>query len=201
MKNTLFIIPLFACLVSAPLFAMGDAAAGKEKSASCAACHGADGNSAAPNFPKIAGQHAGYLYKQLAEFKNGKRENATMAGLVASLSNADMQDLAAYYASQTGSKGTTAEDQLAMGRMIYRAGNTTTGVSACAACHGPNGTGNPQANFPSLGGQHAAYTEDQLKQFSKSKRANDAGSMMRVIARKMSEAEMKAVAEYIQSLQ
>lgn len=200
MKKTLLTLSLSTLIVSAPLYAEGNAVAGKEKSAPCAACHGADGNSAAPNFPKIAGQHANYLYKQLMEFKNGKRKDASMAGMVASLSEADMHDLAAYYASQTGSKGATSEDQLALGQTIYRAGNATTGVSACAACHGPDGSGNPQANFPSLSGQHADYTTGQLKKFSQNARANDAGSMMRTIARKMTDAEMKAVSEYVQGL-
>jgi cytochrome c553 len=200
MKKILLTLSFSALVLSAPLYAAGDAAAGKAKSATCVACHGMDGNSAAPNFPKIAGQHEGYLYKQLMDFKTGKRVDPTMAGMVAALSKKDMRDLAAYYAGQTGSKGTTAEDQLALGQVIYRSGNATTGVSACAACHSPTGAGNPQANFPQLSGQHATYTESQLQQFAKGTRANDAGSMMRVIARKMSDAEMKAVSEYIQGL-
>lgn len=198
--NKVLVVSLLGLVLSVPAWAAGDAAAGKEKSATCASCHGADGNSAAPNFPKIAGQHAGYLFKQLMDFKSGKRADATMAGMVAGLSETDMHDLAAFYATQEGTKGQAAEDQVALGESIYRAGNAASGVAACTACHGPSGTGNPQAKFPSLSGQHATYTADQLNRFAKGQRANDAGSMMRMVAGKMSEAEVKAVAEYIQGL-
>jgi cytochrome c553 len=198
--NKVLVVSLLGLVLSVPVYAAGDVAAGKEKSATCASCHGADGNSAAPNFPKIAGQHAGYLFKQLMDFKSGKRADATMAGMVAGLSETDMHDLAAFYATQEGTKGQAAEDLVALGESIYRAGNAASGVAACTACHGPSGTGNPQAKFPSLSGQHAIYTADQLNRFAKGQRANDAGSMMRMVAGKMSEAEVKAVAEYIQGL-
>lgn len=200
MKKILLIASLFSLAFAGQAVVAGDAAAGKAKSAACAGCHGMDGNSAAPNFPKIAGQSAGYIAKQLADFKSGKRVDATMAGMVAALSEQDMADLGAFYASQTGTVGKTSADQVELGEAIYRAGNAATGVSACAACHGPTGTGNPQAKFPALSGQHAAYTADQLKKFRKSDRANDAGQMMRVIARKMTDAEITAVSEYVQGL-
>lgn len=180
--------------------AAGDAEAGKAKAAMCAACHGMDGNSAAPNFPKLAGQHEDYIAKQLAEFKSGDRKDATMNGMAAALSEQDMADLGAFYASQKGSVGAAAEDKVALGQAIYRAGNAASGVSACAACHGPTGAGNPMAKFPSLGGQHADYTVLQLKNFRAGARANDAGSMMRGVAKKMSDAEIEAVAQYIQGL-
>jgi cytochrome c553 len=180
--------------------AAGDAEAGKSKSAMCAACHGPDGNSPAPTVPKLAGQHADYLAKQLAEYKSGERQNATMNGMAAALSEQDMADLGAFYASQTVAVGQAAEDKVAAGEAIYRAGNTASGVSACAACHGPRGAGNPMAKFPSLSGQHADYTVAQLKYFRAGERANDAGSMMRGIAKKMTDAEIDAVAQYIQGL-
>ena len=180
--------------------AAGDAEAGKSKSAMCAACHGPDGNSPAPTFPKLAGQHAAYLAKQLAEYKSGERQNATMNGMAAALSEQDIADLAAFYSSQQVTLGKAAEDKVEAGEAVYRAGNTATGVSACAACHGPTGSGNPMANFPSLSGQHADYTVLQLKAFRAGERANDAGSMMRGVAKKMTDAEIEAVAQYIQGL-
>ena len=180
--------------------AAGDAEAGKSKSAMCAACHGPDGNGPAPTFPKLAGQHAAYLAKQLAEYKSGERQNATMNGMAAALSEQDIADLAAFYSSQQVTLGKAAEDKVEAGEAVYRAGNTATGVSACAACHGPTGSGNPMANFPSLSGQHADYTVLQLKAFRAGERANDAGSMMRGVAKKMTDAEIEAVAQYIQGL-
>jgi cytochrome c553 len=195
---------LISSIVGLALFAnvhaAGDVEAGKTKSAMCAACHGTDGNSAAPNFPKLAGQHAGYTAKQLKEFKSGERQDATMNGMAAALSEQDMADLGAFYAAQTGSVGQAAEDKVAMGQTLYRAGNAASGVSACAACHGPTGNGNPMARFPSLSGQHADYTALQLKNFRAGARANDAGSMMRTIAKKMTDAEIEAVSQYIQGL-
>lgn len=200
MKTFLTFAAIASLAVMGTVHAAGDAEAGKTKSAMCAACHGPDGNSAAPNFPKLAGQHADYTVKQLKEFKSGERKDATMNGMAAALSEQDMADIAAYYAAQTGSVGKAAEDKVELGQTIYRAGNTATGVSACAACHGPTGSGNPMAKFPSLSGQHADYTVAQLKNFRAGARANDAGSMMRSIAKKMTDDEIAAVAQYIQGL-
>ena len=180
--------------------AAGDATAGKTKSAMCAACHGADGNSPAPNFPKLAGQHPDYITKQLMAFKGGERTDATMNAMAAALSEQDMADIAAFYATQTGTAGKAAADKVELGETLYRAGNMASGVAACAACHGPTGSGNPMANFPSLNGQHADYTVAQLKNFRSGARANDAGSMMRGVAGKMTDAEIEAVAQYIQGL-
>ena len=184
----------------------GDPTAGKAKSATCAACHGADGNSSNPEWPKLAGQSESYLLKQLQNFKaekdsDGSRYNASMAPMVAGLSNQDMADLAAYYASQETKPGSADQSLVELGRQVYKGGNNSSGVPACAACHGPNGGGNPMAKFPSLAGQHAKYTEIQLQAFSKGQRANDAGKMMRNIADKMTDAEMQAVSEYIAGLQ
>jgi len=200
MKN-LLMIPLIASLAwLGTAHAAGDAEAGKTKSAMCAACHGPDGNSVAPNFPKLAGQHPDYTVKQLKEFKSGDRTDATMNGMAMALSEQDMADIAAFYASQKAAVGTAAEDKVALGEAIYRAGNAASGVAACAACHGPTGNGNPMAKFPSLNGQHADYTTVQLKNFRTGTRANDAGSMMRGVAKGMSDAEIEAVAQYIQGL-
>lgn len=184
----------------------GDPAAGKAKSATCAACHGADGNSTNPEWPKLAGQGESYLFKQLKNFKAGKdapdgRYDASMAPMVAPLSEQDMADLAAYYASQVATPGEADQTQVELGRQVFKGGNNASGVAACAACHSPTGGGNPAANFPALAGQHAKYTLMQLEAFSKNQRANDAGQMMRNIANKMTDAEMAAVAEYIAGLQ
>jgi len=200
MKNLLLITSIASLALLGSAHAAGDVEAGKTKSAMCAACHGADGNSVAPNFPKLAGQHADYIAKQLKEFKAGERTDATMNGMAAALSEQDMADLGAFYAAQKGTVGTAAEDKVSLGETIYRAGNAASGVAACAACHGPTGTGNPMAKFPSLSGQHADYTAVQLKNFRAGSRANDAGSMMRGVAKKMSDAEVEAVAQYIQGL-
>ncbi len=178
-----------------------DAAAGKAKSAMCASCHGADGNSFNPDWPKLAGQHAGYIAKQLADFKAGTdRSNALMAGMVAGLTPEDMDNLGAYFSSQTLTMGEADPALVELGEAIYRGGNKTSGVAACMACHGPNGAGNPQANFPALHGQHAKYTATQLKDFRAGNRKNDAGAMMRNIAAKMTDKEIEAVASYIQGL-
>jgi cytochrome c553 len=181
--------------------AAGDAAAGKAKSATCAGCHGVDGNSANPEWPKLAGQHAGYLEKQLHDFKAGTdRNNAMMAPMVAPLSEQDMADLAAYYSEQNIQPGAADKSLVELGEKIYRGGNPATGVAACIGCHGPAGKGNPAANFPALSGQHAKYVENQLKLFASGERKNDAGKMMRNTAAGMSDEDMAAVASYVQGL-
>lgn len=178
----------------------GDPAAGKAKSGTCAGCHGADGNGGAdPSWPKLAGQIPEYLVKQLADFKSGKRSDPLMSGLAMPLSEKDMKDLAAYYASQKIKPGAAANKELAeKGERIYRGGNAKTGVSACMSCHGPSGHGIPP-RFPRVTGQTPAYTEKQLLAFKSSKRAND-DEMMTRIAFRMSEAEIKAVSEYMAGL-
>ncbi len=181
--------------------AAGDATAGKARAAACAGCHGPDGNSAAPNFPKLAGQHAGYLVKQLRDFKAGQtRKDPVMQGQAAGLSEQDMADIAAFYAGQKTSPGAAAEDKVALGEKIYRGGNKTSGVAACSACHGPRGMGNPLANFPRLAGQHAQYVAKALRDFKSGARSNDAGRMMRDVAAKMTDAEIEAVASYVAGL-
>ncbi|MBS0509889.1 MAG: cytochrome c4 [Proteobacteria bacterium] len=171
----------------------------------CAGCHNADGNSAIPANPKLAGQHADYLYKQLHEFKSwdGKkavRENAIMSAMAAGLEESDMKGLAEYFSSQTlkpePAKNVATVDQ---GQKIWRGGIPAKGVPACAACHGPAGAGLP-AQYPRLSGQFADYTEAQLKSFRDGVRANDPNRMMRMIALKMTDPEMKAVADYAAGL-
>lgn len=179
---------------------VGNADAGKTKSATCTACHGADGNSTNPEWPKLAAQHANYIVKQLTNFKNDERTNATMAPMAKPLNEQDMADLAAYFSSQTRKPGEADQTQIALGEQVYKGGNNASGVAACAACHGPNGAGNPASNFPSLYGQQTTYIKNQLNAFRKGERANDAGKMMRNIATKMTDAEINAVAEYIAGL-
>jgi cytochrome c553 len=181
--------------------AAGDAKAGKAKAVNCAGCHGVNGNSTNPAWPKLAGQNAGFIAKQLADFKSGKtRSDPLMAGQVANLSQQDMDDLGAYFASQTGSQGAADEKLAVAGAKLYRGGNKKKGVAACIACHGPTGAGNPAANFPKLSGQHAAYVEKAMKDFRSGNRSNDMNKMMRNIAEKMSDKEIKAVASYISGL-
>ncbi|MEE9492049.1 MAG: c-type cytochrome [Gammaproteobacteria bacterium] len=186
--------------VSTQVWSAGDVAAGKTKSATCAGCHGPDGNSANPDWPKLAGQHPKYLIKQLAEFKEGARKDATMAPMAAPLNDQEIEDLAAYFSSQKISVAAADEALATLGQKIYRGGNPTTGVAACIGCHGPTGAGNPEANFPSVHNQHAKYIEVQLQNFKSGSRNNDAGKMMRMIASKMTVDEMKAVSSYIQGL-
>lgn len=179
----------------------GDPEAGKTKSTSCLACHGADGNSMNPEWPKLAGQHEDYLLKQLNYFYGGERENATMKGMVQGLSETDMEDLAAYYSSQEVQFGTADPQLVELGQKIYRSGNAESGVAPCMGCHGPNGAGNPGANYPALRGQHAKYVEIQMHGFAEGKRVNENSvKMMQLLASRMTNREIRAVASYIQGL-
>jgi cytochrome c553 len=202
MKNYLVItMSLLISMAFAPVQAVGDPEAGKVKSASCAACHGIDGNSVNPEWPKIGGQHAGYIIQQLRYFTDGERDNATMKGMVASLSEEDIMDLAAYYASQKVSYGAADPAQVELGERIYRGGNSESGVAPCMSCHGPKGAGNPGANYPALRGQHAKYVENQLHGFAEGNRVNENSiTMMQIIANRMTNKEIRAVASYIQGL-
>lgn len=200
-KYALIALAALGLSMSAPLLAdAGDPSRGQEISTACAACHGADGNSVNPEWPKLAGQGEAYLYKQLVDYKEGRRENALMSGQVVALSDQDMRDLAAFFASQTVTPGTADEARADLGEQLYRGGNAATGVAACAACHGPAGAGNPAALFPKVASQHARYSADQLRYFRDSTRANDAGRMMRNIARRMTDEEIAAVSEYMAGL-
>jgi len=181
-------------------FAAGDAVAGKTASAICAGCHGADGNSVNPEWPKLAGQGAAYLVKQLSDFKAGKRKNATMAPMAAPLGDKDRADLAAYFSGQKRTPGSADRKLAELGQKIYRGGNPVSGVSACTGCHGPTGAGNPVAKFPAIGRQQAKYVENQLHAFASGERHNDSNRMMRNLAGKMTEKEIQAVASYVQAL-
>lgn len=177
-----------------------DVAAGKAKSATCMACHGPDGNSPNPIWPKLAEQHPAYLKKQLLDFKSGNRKNDMMAPMAAPLTDEDIDNLSAYFASQSQKGGVAAADKVVVGEKLYRAGNGATGVAACMACHGPAGAGNPSANFPRVAGQHAAYLEKTLKDFRSGDRNNDTSKMMQGVVARMTDAEIAAVAQYIQGL-
>ena len=203
MKNWIVAtLGLFIILISyGTSMAAGDPAAGKEKSASCAACHGADGNSVNPEWPKLAGQHAGYIVKQLTYFKDGERVNETMKGMASNLTEQDREDLAAYFSSQKVKIGVADPSLVELGQKIYRSGNASSGIAPCMGCHGPNGAGNPAANYPALRGQNAKYVENQLRGFASGQRQNEnAKKMMQILASRMTDREIRAVASYIQGL-
>lgn len=201
-----FALPLAAALVvsgfaSSAMAAKADAKAAEPIATQvCAACHNADGNSTIAANPSLAGMNAEYLYKQLSEFKSGVRQNAIMAGMVAGLSEQDMKNLAAYYSGQKAKPATAQDQALALaGQKIYRGGVQGTGVPACASCHGAQGQGIP-VQFPRLAGQHGDYVYAQLNAFRVGERNNDAARMMRTIAEKMTDADMKAVSAYVQGM-
>lgn len=171
----------------------------------CAACHNADGNSTIGANPKLAGQHPEYLVKQLKNFKpvEGKpaeRPNPVMLGMASMLSDDDMRNVSAWFAAQTMKTGKAKDDgTIELGQKLYRGGDMSKGLPACAGCHGPTGSGIP-AQYPRIGGQNAEYVEAQLKAFRDGGRANDPNRMMRIVALKMTDAEIKAVANYIAGL-
>ena len=171
----------------------------------CAACHGADGNSVAPANPKLAGQFPEYLQKQLRDFmpQKGKkpvRESAVMNGMAANLSDTDVQVIASYYAGQALKPAAASNKDLAAeGQKLWRGGDATRGVPACAGCHGPSGAGTP-VEFPRVGGQYAEYVAAQLQAFRSGARANDPGGMMRGVAAHLGDAQIKALAEYVAGL-
>ncbi len=190
-------------LLSLPALAEGDAAAGKSKAAICAACHGADGNSMVPQWPKLAGQHTAYLERQSALIKSGARPVPEMAGIVGGMSEQDFADLAAFFSGQKNNGGVADESLSALGATLWRAGNAETGVPACTACHGPAGEGNPLAGYPALAGQHSVYTAKMLERFRAGENwgEKDANSLvMNGVAAELSDDEIAALASYIQGL-
>jgi len=198
-------LSLIAIVVATPALAAGNAEAGHSKSQVCAGCHTADGNATIPNYPKLAGQHASYLLKQLHDFKSGARKNPIMSPQVASLSEQDMEDLAAYFSSQKRTLGAATDAAMReLGQRIYRGGNETKALPACMACHSPDGAGNPPAKYPNLGGQNADYVAKTLMDFRSGARGMDpkdsAGKIMHDIAKRMDDAEIKAVAHYVPGL-
>ena len=203
MKHLLQLAIGLSLLVSLPVMAAGDADAGQAKTAMCAACHGADGNSLVPMWPKIAGQHAAYLERQLGLIKSGNRSVPEMAGIVTGLTEQDMADIAAYFSAQAISAGTADEALLATGERLYRAGNSDTDIPACMSCHGPVGEGNPLAGYPALAGQHAVYAEKMLKGFRSGQvwGEDDSNStIMTQVTLRLTDDEIKAVASYMQGL-
>ncbi|MGE8407741.1 MAG: c-type cytochrome [Pseudomonas sp.] len=179
----------------------GDAAAGQAKTAVCGACHNPDGNSLAPNFPKLAGQGERYLTKQLHDIKDGKRTVLEMTGMLTAFSDQDLADIAAYFSSQKGSVGAADPALVKRGEELFRGGDMKAGLPACTGCHSPNGAGLAAAGFPHLGGQHASYIAKQLTAFREGDRSNDGDAMtMRTIAAKLSNKDIEALSSYIQGL-
>ncbi len=198
--NKLLIALLVSVGITGVAQAAGDAAAGQAKTAICAACHGVDGNSAVGNFPKLAGQNESYLLKQLKDIQSGERQVVEMTGMLNGLSEQDLENISAYFASNNVQPGAAKADLVEAGEKIYRGGIQSKGVAACTACHGPSGEGIESAGYPQLAGQHAQYTEAQLKNFRVESRMNDPQRMMRDIAAKLSDKEIQAVSSYIQGL-
>ncbi len=179
----------------------GDPVAGEQKTQTCAACHGSDGNSDLAANPKLAGQNARYTFKQLVDIRDGNRPIPLMTGLLDNMSDQDLRDIAAFYAEQEITLEGADPELLALGRQIYRAGIADLGIAACSACHSPTGQGIPQAGFPALGGQHADYTAQQMRAFRSGERDNDGDSApMRIIAERLTDREIEALASYISGL-
>ena len=207
MKKLAISISLVLGLVGHANAIDGNAEAGKAKSATCAACHGADGNSAAPTYPKIAGQHANYIYQQLKDLKlaatsGGKegRNDPVMSAMAAALSEQDMKDLAAYYSGQKMSQGMTPESAVKEGKKLYNQGDAERGIPACTACHGPRGTGMQLAGFPRISYQHADYIKASLEKFRNGSRNNDMNGMMRDIAAKLTDKDIETLSKFLGGL-
>ncbi|TCT19016.1 c-type cytochrome [Thiobaca trueperi] len=206
MKTWLMTVSVAAVLTSGSLQAAealkpGDPKAGETKASTiCVACHGPQGNSIVPIWPKLAGQHPAYIQKQLMDFKAGNRANVQMTPMAMPLTDQEVLDLAAYFSTQT-QRGGAADPELAkLGEAIYRAGNPVTGVPACSGCHGPAGLGQGLSKFPRISGQHADYIKQTLVYFQKQERANDPNGMMRGVTARMTEKEIAAVSQYLQGL-
>jgi len=211
MKKTIIILAsILITSLTNPILAAGGAEAGQAKSATCMGCHGLAGNSTIPNFPKLAGQGEAYIVKQLQYFKSGERGNAMMAGVALSLSDQDMEDVAAYYSIQTISENSAkgSEEMIELGRKIYVGGKMDTQTTACIACHGPKGKGIPTAGFPAVAAQHADYTASQLKafrQYSINQQTDSDGvervnEMMNNVAMGLTNEEIDALSQYIAGL-
>lgn len=182
-------------------YAAGNIAAGQQKAAECEGCHGPNGDSTVATYPKLAGQDASYIVKQLQDFKSGKRQNPIMSGMASGLSPTDIRNLAAFFASQHMSPGSAqgTPKVIALGRKIYRGGDRRRRVPACMSCHGPAGAGIPP-RFPRIGGQWATYIQSQLLAFRNGTRANDPAGMMRTIAGRLTKPQIAAVSQYIAGL-
>jgi cbb3-type cytochrome c oxidase subunit III len=210
LMNKVLVSLLLTLGITGIAHAAGNAEAGQEKVAVCGACHGADGNSAAPNFPKLAGQGESYLFKQLQDIKAGSTPGAPegvgrkvleMTGMLDPFSDQDLADIAAYFASQKMTVGMADPALVEQGEKLYRGGKLDLGMPSCTGCHAPNGVGNDLAGFPQLGGQHAAYTAKQLTDFREGSRTNDGDTaIMRTIASRLSNKDIEALSSYIQGL-
>ena len=204
MKTWLLTLAVSLALAAGTATAAGNPAAGKEKATTlgCVACHGEDGNSLNPVWPKLAAQHPSYLARQIAAFKAGDRKDDAMSPMAMIIAtDEDLADLTAYFAAQALQPGEPATiEQTLVGQQLFRGGNPAAGVAACAACHGPKGTGNAPANFPRIAGQHAPYVEKALKDYRAGTRASDPNQMMRGVAAKLTDAEISAVAAYVQGM-
>lgn len=193
---------LFLASAQAEPLVEGSIEAGEAKSVPCAACHGRDGNSANPAWPSIAGQNAPYIVQQLQAFKEGTRNDPLMTPQAMALSEEDMRDLAAFFASQTAApRPVPTREALSRGQTLYRGGDAEREAAACLACHGPTGRGNPAAAYPMLRGQYATYTAKQLRAYASGERKSDGSTrIMRDIASRLSEDDIVAVSSYIQGL-
>ncbi|TWH71324.1 cytochrome c553 [Azomonas agilis] len=208
--NKVFVSLLLTLGVVTITHAEGNPQAGKDKVVLCSACHGMDGNSPAPNFPKLAGQGEGYLLKQLQDIQAGTAPNAAagtgrkileMTGMLANFNAQDLADIAAFYAQQKPTTGFADPNLVVSGEQLFRGGKLEQGMPACTGCHGPNGSGNAPALFPRLAGQHATYLTKQLTDFREGLRTNDGDAqIMRSIAAKLSNKDIEALASYIQGL-
>ena len=203
MKRAPFALLTFSMLAASGIaWAEGNATAGQTKAATCVACHGVDGNSVNPEWPSLAGQHSAYIVKQLKAFKTGERSNALMAPMAMTLSDQDMEDVAAHFAAQKPRGLEADKGKVELGQKLYRGGNAKSQTAACIACHGPTGSGNPAAAYPSIKGQHATYVAAQLNEYKAGRRKTDAANnkMMQDVAANLSADEIAAVAAYVQGL-
>ena len=210
MKKLIFIL-IF--ITSLNILATGDPVIGKAKAIICGSCHGIDGNSLVPTFPKLAGQGEKYLLKQLRDFKSGARKDAVMTSMTAILTDEDLVNIASFYASQKNLKNVAAVDKglVILGGKIYKAGKKNKQITACIACHGATGKGIPSASFPALASQHAAYIIKQLKDFRQNalnaqtdanlySRTNNYEGMMESVTKDLTNVEIDAIAQYISTL-
>lgn len=204
MKKLALILSLLA---SCSVWAQGSIEAGKAKSQTCVACHGADGNSLITTYPKLAGQHAKYMEKQLIELRLGMtsggkqgRYDPVMSGMAMPLSDEDISDLSAYFASLPISANSTPEDAVKTGKALYSGGDAERGLTACIACHGPRGNGTELSGFPKISGQHADYIKAQLQKFREGSRNNDMNGMMQDVAKKLTDADIEILSKYVGGL-
>ena len=199
-KLVILVLLLTAAGLGMQVNAAGDAVTGKGKATACGACHGSDGNSVSPQFPKLAGQNASYIQAQLANFKSGKRQNPIMSVQAKDLTDQDIQDIAAYFSGQIAHTGEADPGQEKQGEALFRYGNKDENVPACASCHSADGAGNYLMKVPSLAGQHAGYVVAQLQAYAAGTRSTDPNKMMETVAGRLTPAEMQAVASYIEGL-